>query len=125
MEMYCQNPLCENEASKEVPVSVDKACDQRRSLCVACEEVYTWGVQHGQMKHRPKKVWVLAVADRGMVVEGQAFRSQGQAVQGLANYLKVHEGYDGGADMAEIGEWLAEYDERLGAEIFSASLELN
>jgi hypothetical protein len=49
MEEYCQNPLCENQAVKQVPVSVREASDQRRSLCAACEEVYTWGVQHGQM----------------------------------------------------------------------------
>jgi len=49
MEEYCQNPLCENEAVKEVPVSVRTTSDQVRALCAACEEVYTWGVQHGSM----------------------------------------------------------------------------
>jgi hypothetical protein len=48
MEKYCQNPFCENEAIKEVPVSVEIAFDQVRALCVTCEEVYTWGVQHGR-----------------------------------------------------------------------------
>lgn len=45
METYCQNPLCQNQAVKEVPVSVDKPCDQVRAVCAACEEAY--GVQHG------------------------------------------------------------------------------
>jgi hypothetical protein len=49
MEEYCQNPLCENKAIKEVPVSVRTTSDQVRSLCACCEEVYTWGVQHGSM----------------------------------------------------------------------------
>jgi hypothetical protein len=49
MEKYCQNSLCENEAVKEVPVSVRKASDQKRALCGPCEEAYSWGVQHGQM----------------------------------------------------------------------------
>ena len=49
MEKYCQNPLCGNEAAKQVPVSVEKASDQKRSLCAVCEEVFMWGVQHGQM----------------------------------------------------------------------------
>ena len=49
MEKYCQNPLCENKAIKEVPVSVRTTSDQVRALCAACEEVYTWGVQHGSM----------------------------------------------------------------------------
>ncbi len=47
MEEFCQNPLCENKAAKEVPVSVEAPGDQARLLCAACEEVYTWGVQHG------------------------------------------------------------------------------
>ena len=49
MEEYCQNQLCENKAVEEVPVSVAKPSDQTRSLCASCEEVYTWGVQHGTM----------------------------------------------------------------------------
>ena len=49
MEEFCQNPLCENEAVKEVPVSVEKPSDEVRALCAACEEPYTWGVQHGSM----------------------------------------------------------------------------
>ncbi|MFC1792881.1 hypothetical protein ACFL3Q_04770 [Planctomycetota bacterium] len=49
MEKYCQNPLCENMAIKEVPVSVRTTSDQVRALCAACEEVYTWGVQQGSM----------------------------------------------------------------------------
>jgi hypothetical protein len=49
MEEYCQNPLCENKAIKEVPVSVETASDQTRALCAACEESYSWGVQHGTM----------------------------------------------------------------------------
>ena len=49
MKEYCQNQFCENKAVKEVPVSVEKPSDQTRSLCVACEEPYTWGVQHGKM----------------------------------------------------------------------------
>jgi len=48
MKTYCENSLCENEAVIEVPVSMDKPCDQVRALCGACEEVYTWGVQHGR-----------------------------------------------------------------------------
>ena len=49
MKEYCQNQFCENEAVKEVSVSVEKSSDQVRSLCATCEESYTWGVQHGKM----------------------------------------------------------------------------
>ena len=47
MQEFCQNPLCGNRAAKEVLASVEAPGDQARSLCAACEEVYTWGVQHG------------------------------------------------------------------------------
>lgn len=123
MEEYCQNPLCESEAIKEVPVSVRKASDQKRSLCAACEEVYTWGVQQGTMSSERKRVWVLAIADRGIVVHGQAYGRRLQAVQGLAEYLKSNEDYTGPAQMPAISDWLAEHDERLSVELFTASLD--
>jgi len=56
METYCQNPLCENTAIKEVPVSVRTPADQVRSLCATCEETYTWGVQHGCMVYQGLKI---------------------------------------------------------------------
>jgi hypothetical protein len=56
MEKYCENPLCENEAIKEVPVSVRAASDQTRALCVTCEETYSWGVQHGTMAYEGLKI---------------------------------------------------------------------
>jgi hypothetical protein len=49
MQRFCQNPCCENEAVSVVPVSIRKAADHKKSLCSACQEVYTWGVQHGTM----------------------------------------------------------------------------
>jgi hypothetical protein len=49
MKQFCENPLCENAGFKEVPVSVNKLADEKRTLCSACEEVYTWGVQHGRI----------------------------------------------------------------------------
>jgi hypothetical protein len=49
METYCQNPLCQNEAIVEVPVSVERPGDQVTALCAVCEEAYTWGVQHATM----------------------------------------------------------------------------
>jgi hypothetical protein len=52
MKKYCQNPSCENEAVKEVPVSVAKPSDRKRALCAACHEAYTWGVKHGRMSKR-------------------------------------------------------------------------
>jgi len=122
MERYCQNPLCENEAAKIVPVSVDKPSDQKRALCAACEEVYTWGVQHGRIASVPKKVWVLHVSDAGTVVHAAAFRNKRSAVRDLAAYLRDQEGYSGPDDLPGICDWMAEHKERLGADIFPASV---
>ena len=47
MNPFCDNALCENPGFKEVPVSVRKAGDEKRTLCAPCEEAYSWGVQHG------------------------------------------------------------------------------
>ncbi len=123
MEKHCQNPHCENQAIKEVPISVRKPSDQKRSLCGACEEAYSWGVQQGAMSLSRKRLWVLAIADRGMVVHGQAYGSRQRAVQGLAQYLKNNENYTGPAEMPAISDWLAEHDERLSVELFTASLD--
>lgn len=49
MKEFCENQYCENPGAKEVHVSVSEAFDQVRTLCMTCEEVYTWGVQHGAM----------------------------------------------------------------------------
>ena len=53
MEQYCQNPYCQNLSVRQVPVSVEGPADQVRALCAACEEAYSWGVQHGRMSQRP------------------------------------------------------------------------
>ena len=47
MKDFCENQYCDNPGAKVVPVSVDKPSDQKRTLCVTCEETYSWGVQHG------------------------------------------------------------------------------
>jgi hypothetical protein len=48
MEGYCENPFCQNQSVKQVPVFIDGVLGQVRSLCSICEETYTWGVQYGQ-----------------------------------------------------------------------------
>ena len=124
MEKYCQNPLCENEATKIVPVSVDRPSDQTRALCAACEEVYTWGVQHGQIMSTPKKAWVLHVTDRDSVVHAGVFRNKRKAMKDLARYLRAQEDYHGPEDLPSICDWMAEHNERLGADIFPAPVDL-
>ena len=125
MEEYCQNPLCENEASKEVSVSVREASDQKRSLCAVCEEAYSWGVQHGQMLRKRKKVWVLCLSRNDLVFHTKAVASYAKAVKALAEYFRTTEGYAGSAELSSICNWMADYDERLGADIICASLDLD
>ena len=48
MEKLCQNPVCRRKAVKEMSVTVNGAGQEKRALCAACLEVYTWGVQHGR-----------------------------------------------------------------------------
>ena len=47
MKEFCENEHCENPGFKVVSVSVAKPSDQTRTLCAACEEAYSIGVQHG------------------------------------------------------------------------------
>ena len=120
METYCQNPLCDAEAVKVVRVSVKKPSDERRSLCACCEEVFVWGVQHGKKTSRRQKQWILAIADKGIIAYAEAYRSKKMAEQGLVDYLRQEENYDGPDEISEAANWLTEHDERLSADIFAA-----
>jgi len=116
MKRFCENPNCENAAVKKVCVSVALPSDQARSLCATCEEAYAWGVQHGVMTSwRP--VWVLAVADRGVVVHLGVFRKRKDAEEGLVDYLRTYHGYSGRSDRKAVRRWLREHDENLSVEI--------
>ena len=59
---FCQNQYCDNPAVKRVPVSENRPSDSTRNFCVACEEAYSIGVQHGEMKaSKPRLKFKLAV----------------------------------------------------------------
>ena len=117
MKPFCDNPNCENPGFKEVPVSVRKAADQKRTLCATCEEAYSWGVQHGTVSGAVKEVWLIAVADRGIVARIQAFADAKAAITALAAYLAENNGYAGRADIRAIHRWLRRHDENLSVEI--------
>ena len=57
MKDFCENQYCDSPGAKVVPVSVEKPSDQKRTLCIPCQEAYIWGVQHGtitaQARHAP------------------------------------------------------------------------
>ena len=116
MKRFCENSNCDNPAFKKVRVSVALPSDQKRSLCATCEEAYSWGVQHGMMTSwRP--VWVLAVADRGVVVHLGVFRKRKGAEEGLVDHLRTYHGYSGRSDRKAVRRWLREHDENLSVEI--------
>jgi len=117
METYCQNPLCQNTAVKEVPVSVRTPADQVRSLCATCEEAYTWGVQHGKMIAQQGTLWILAVADKGIVAHVSVYNSKAEAEKGMVEYLREYENCNCLDDVNLAYLWLAEHDERLSVEI--------
>lgn len=118
MKEFCENTYCETRAVKEVPVSVRKPLDQTRSLCATCAEVYTWGVQHGRKITQPGKIWILAIADKGIIAHAQAYRSKAHAEKGVLEYLRNYERYDGSDEITEAYSWLAEHDERLSIDIY-------
>ena len=101
MNEYCENPLCENEGSKEVPVSVNRPGDQRRTFCAVCEEAYATGVQHGRFE-------TAVVTDRGLVEYARAFPSQTAAEAGFLKYLREHHGYRGPKCVESLYEWVGE-----------------
>jgi len=117
MKAHCENPLCESRSVKKVPVSVRKHGDQVRALCATCEEAYTWGVQHGRMPALKGALWILAVADSGIVAYAGVYSSQAGAEKGLVEYLREYEDYDGQDEPEHVRSWLEEHDERLSVEI--------
>jgi hypothetical protein len=117
MKDYCENEYCESSGAKVVSVSVSKPSDQTRTLCAACEEVYTWGVQHGRITSQTKEVWLVAIADRGIVSHVQAYPDAKTAIKALAAYLAEFNEYTGPADIRAIRRWLRQHDENLSVEI--------
>ena len=108
MKKFCENQHCESPGFKDVPVSVRKPGDQRRTLCAACEEAYTWGVQHGTMTVEHSPLFIAVVTDRGVVAYARAFRSQLEAENTLVKYLREHHGYRGGRCLHALYEWAGE-----------------
>jgi len=117
METYCQNTFCETAAVGKVPVSVNKPSDETRALCAACKEAYTWGVQHGKKVSQERKLWILAVADRGIIAHIRACKSKTEAEKAMVEYLQKNENCSCANDINLAYLWLNEHDERLSVEI--------
>ena len=95
MTHYCENQYCESEAVKQVTVSTEKAGDSKRWLCTACEQAFTWGVQHGTMTARSETGEfdnLLLLHIREYQAEIRPLRVDADA--GKASYDQYDEAYD-------------------------------
>ena len=69
-------------------------------------------------------LYILTIADRGLVSHAQAFRTRQAAEEGLIKYLKENESYDGPSESDAAWRWLEEHDERLSVEIVEQQEDL-
>jgi len=88
MKTFCENPLCQSQSVKEVPVSVETPADQIRALCAACEEVYTWGVQHGRMVTLSKINGAVEQILEGLDVGGEQSRQFAEEIRILRGLIE-------------------------------------
>ena len=88
MKTFCENPLCQSQSVKEVPVSVKTTADQARELCAACEEVYTWGVQHGRMVMLNKINEAVEQILEGLDVGGEQSRQFAEEIRILKELIE-------------------------------------
>jgi hypothetical protein len=68
---YCDNYLCESEATKTVPVSIRRAGDSERKFCEACYEAYVIGVQHGRISENSRTYSKIGVRCAGSRKSGK------------------------------------------------------
>jgi hypothetical protein len=88
MKTYCENPLCQNQSSKEVPVSVETPADQFRALCGTCEEVYTWGLQYGRIVMLSKIYEAIEQVLEGLDVGGEQSRQFAEEIRILRELIE-------------------------------------
>jgi hypothetical protein len=75
------------------------------------------------MSIQKRNVWVLAIADKGLIVHAKAFNNKEDAEKALAEYLRCYENYSGPDDIAKVCDWLADHDERLSADICATPVD--
>ena len=69
-------------------------------------------------------LYILSIADRGLVSHAQAFHTRQAAEEGLIKYLEENESYDGPDETDAVWHWLEEHDERLSVEIIEQQVDL-
>jgi hypothetical protein len=116
MKAFCENQFCENPGAREVPVSVRKPSDQKRTFCVPCAEAYTIGCQHGTMGIGQMEFWVVAIADSGIVTYLRVHLEEKAAWQTVVGYLRENEGYRRPGSPEAVRDWLDGH-EQLSVEV--------
>jgi hypothetical protein len=69
------------------------------------------------MSGKVREVWLVAVADRGIVAHVHAYADARAASRALAAYLAEFNEYTGPADIRAIRRWLRRHHENLSVEI--------
>ena len=70
------------------------------------------------------RVWIVAVADRGVIEHVRVFPTQAKAQKDLAAHLHRYHDYPGSHKMEELSAWLDQHNERLSAQISCQKLQL-
>ena len=76
------------------------------------------------MSRTSVRVWIVAVADRGVVEHVRAFPTQAKAQKDLAAYLHRYHEYPGSHKMEELSAWLDQHNERISAQVMCQRLNL-
>jgi len=117
MKEFCENQYCDAPGAKEVDVSVHKPGDQKRTFRDPCAEAYVIGCQHGRMQSQAAEIWLVAIADRGLVFFVKAYANETLALKGVATYLRQQHGYQGPLIREAVNDWLDQHDEPLSIEV--------
>jgi hypothetical protein len=72
--------------------------------------------------HRKRSLWLVAVADKGIVAFVHACGDEQSAVNGLARHLRKHNGYKGPNDWNNLKTWLDEHEDYLDIRIVRQAL---
>jgi hypothetical protein len=113
----CDNPRCRNPTAKAVSVSTKRPADGTRHLCSACEEAYTWGVQHGRFSAAMGRIWTAVVVYKGLIELVQPCVNASDAQRAIVEHLQKAHHYPGPASFGEASAWVAERADRFTVEI--------
>jgi len=117
MPHQCDNPKCKYPATTEIPVSVNGSSAERRWVCEACKEAYNWGVEYGCFTINEQPIWLVAIADKGLVAHVSVHASEAAANAALVTALTDYHGYEGGSNVDDLWRWINRRQETLSVEI--------